>query len=313
MPERRPGAGTSAAAPLLALVLVQICFGTFPVTGKLAMREMTPLVLASFRAVIGGLFLVLLARVLTRDAEAFTRDERLELAGLSLLGIVANQVLFISGLARTTATRATLLVATIPVFTLLAEIALRRARPSLRKLLGIPVALSGIVFLLGPGALSLGGPTLAGDLLVAANSVCYSLYLVLARPLLVSRGALPFTAKVFQYGALPILLVALPDLARFRPATISTTAWLAAGSVVLFSTVLAYSLTGWALARVSASTTAVFIYLQPVIAGSLAWLFLGEKPTPRLLGAAALIFTGVAFATWPEGRRSAASRGDFPA
>lgn len=301
MPDRRPVAAESALAPLLALVFVQICFGTFPVTGKLAMREMAPLVLASLRAVFGGLCLVALAR-LSHPAETFSKPERLQLVGLSLLGIVANQVLFISGLARTTATHATLLVATVPVFTLLAEIAIRKARPSSRKLLGIPLALSGIVFLLGPGALSLGGTTLRGDLLVAANSVCYSLYLVLARPILVSKGALPVTAKVFQYATLPILLVALPDLSRFRPSVVSTTAWVAAASVVVLSTVLAYSVTGWALARVASSTAAVFIYLQPVIAGSLAWAFLGERPTPRLLGAAGLIFAGVAFATWPEKR-----------
>ena len=32
----------------------------------------------------------------------------------------------------------------------------------------------------------------------------------------------------------------------------------------------------------------------------LAFLALGERPSPRLFGAAALIFTGVAFAIWPS-------------
>lgn len=300
------GARRPALAPVLVLLLVQLLFATFPVLGKLALREMPPLVLASLRAVFGALLLTVIARVVEGPSVPPTRREKAVLFGLSLLGIAANQLFFILGLARTTATNATLLVATIPIFTLAFAVLARAESVGPRRLLGIPVALGGILTLLDLDVLHLGGPTLVGDLLVALNSLCYAVYLVLARRVLSGRPAFDFTARLFRYGALPILLVALPDLLRFRPGALSPTAWGAAAGVVAFCTVGAYALNSWALARTSASTTALFVYVQPVVAATLAALVLGERPKRSTFVAAGLIFAGVLLASWPARAKSRA-------
>jgi drug/metabolite transporter (DMT)-like permease len=301
-----PAARDAGWAPYVALLFVQVFFGTLPVLGKIAMREMAPFALAAFRGVLGALLLSLAARALSGPAPVQSLRERAEVALLALLGIVANQVLFISGLERTTATHATLLVATVPVFTILAGLLLGRERPTPRRLLAVPIAFSGIVFLLGPSRLDLGGGTLVGDLLVASNSAVYAFFLVRARDVLARRSALSFIAQAFRYGAVPIVLLALPDLARLRPAELSRdTLWALAG-VVLLGTVGSYALNAWALARTGAATTAFFIYVQPLFAGALAFFVLGEAPSPRLFGAAALIFAGVALAIWPARRRAEA-------
>jgi len=297
---REPG-----AAPYLALLLVQLFFGTLPVFGKVAMRELEPFVLAAVRVSLGALLLSLAARALSGPAPPQTLREKADVALLALLGVVANQVFFITGLARTTATHATLLVATVPVFTILAGLLTGRERPRGRRLLGVPIAFGGVVFLLDPARLSFAGGTLAGDLLVTANSVAYAWFLVKARDVLARRPALPFVAQAFRYGALPILLLALPGLARLRPAELSGRAVGAVAGVVLLGTVGAYALNAWALARTSAATTAFFIYVQPLFAGAFAFAALGERPSPRVFGAGALIFAGVALATWPARRRAA--------
>ena len=67
--------------------------------------------------------------------------------------------------------------------------------------------------------------------------------------------------------------------------------------IVLVPTVGAYYLNAWALGRVAPSTVAVYIYLQPLIAFSLAPLLLGEKLSWRTLVAALLIFAGVLVVT----------------
>lgn len=297
---REPG-----AAPYVALLLVQLFFGTLPVFGKLAMREVEPFVLAAFRGALGALLLSLAARALSGPAPPQTLRERAEVALLALFGIVANQVLFITGLARTTATHATLLVATVPVFTILAGLVARRERPSRRRLLGVPIAFGGVVFLLDPAGISFTGGTFTGDLLVTLNSMAYAWFLVKARDVLARRSALSFVSQAFRYGALPILLLALPGLARLRPAELSGQAIGAVAGVVLLGTVGSYALNAWALARTSAATTAFFIYVQPLFAGAFAFAALGERPSPRIFGAAALIFAGVALATWPARRRAA--------
>lgn len=299
-------AGDAGWAPYAALLLVQLFFGTLPVLGKIAMREMTPFALAAFRGVLGALLLSLAARAFAGPAPAQTFRDRLEVALLAFLGIVANQVLFISGLKRTTATHATLLTATVPVFTILAGLLLRRERPTLRRVLAVPIAFSGILFLLDPARLDFRGTTLAGDLLVTSNACVYSFFLVRARDVLARRSSLSFIAQAFRYGALPIVLLALPDLARLRTAELTGEAWWALAGVVLLGTAGSYALNSWALARTGAATTAFFIYVQPLFAGALAFAVLGEQPSPRLFGAAALIFAGVALAVWPARRRGEA-------
>ena len=295
-----PRARDAGLAPFVALLFVQLFFGTLPVLGKIAMRELTPFTLAAVRGILGALLLSLAARAISGPAPRQTPGERLEIAFLALFGIVANQILFISGLDRTTATHATLLVATVPVFTIVIGLLMRRERPPARRLLGVPIAFGGIVFLLDPAGLSFGSATLGGDLLVTANSAAYAFFLVRARDVLARRSALSFVAQAFRYGAIPIVLIALPDLVLLRPSDLSGETIAAAGGVVLLGTVGAYSLNAWALARTGASTTAFFIYIQPLFAGALAFLALGERPSPRVFGAAALIFTGVAFAIWPS-------------
>lgn len=301
-PARRP----RDLRPYLALLAVQLCFGSFPIFGKLALSEMEPLVLAAFRAVAGAAALTLLARILDPGGTFAARD-RLTLAVLSFFGIIANQVLFVLGLSRTTATNATLLTAMVPVLTVGVAAVLAGERPPARRLLGIPVALAGLLWLLDVRRLDFGDRTLTGNALILANALCFSVFLVLSRDILRRHSAIRVTAAVFRYAALPVLLLAAPDLARFRPAGLSGRAWTGIAGAVVLATVVAYALNAWALARTGAGTTSMFIYVQPLVAMTLANVVLGETPSPRTAAAAAFIFAGIALATWPGGRSRQAS------
>ena len=267
--------------------------------GKVALREVTPFVLVAFRAVAGSLLLALLSRVLAPDEPRWTFRDVRTVVLLGLLGVFGNQLLFVSGLARTTATSATLLGVTIPVFTLILAMATGAERPSARRALGIPLALAGVLSLLLPRGADLGTEHLAGNLMIVLNCLVYSGYLVLSREILRRRSAFAVVAAAFASASVPVLLVALPDLLRFRPAAVSATGWAAIAGVVLLSTVGAYALNAWALARTGPSTAAAFIYLQPLVASALAALVLGERPGPRTFVAAGLIFAGLALTTAP--------------
>ncbi|MDL2718060.1 MAG: DMT family transporter [Acidobacteriota bacterium] len=285
--------------PYLALLAVQLCFGSFPVFGKLALAEVQPLVLAALRAVAGAAALTLLARILDPGGDTFDEKDRRMLIVLSFFGIVANQVLFIFGLSKTTATNATLLTAMTPILTLAVVAVLAGNRPSPRRLLGIPVAFAGLLWLLDVSRLDFGDRTSFGNALILANALSYSIFLVLARGILRRHSAVRVTAAIFRYAALPVVLLALTDLVRFRPAALSARAWTGIAGTVILATVVSYALNAWALARTGAATTAMFIYIQPLVAITLAKFVLRESPSPRTAVAAALIFVGIALATWP--------------
>lgn len=288
-----------AFAPHLALVLVQIMFGTWPIVGKIALRALPSTALVALRVCGAAIAFLILQRTMGR-AQTFRRRDYARLALYSLLGVVLNQFLFVKGLDLTTVINATLLGTTIPVFTLLVSIALGYDRVSLRKALGILLAALGVVYLVDPLRADFSGSTTLGNLLIVANSISYGAYIAISKDMLKRYGALTVITWIFIFGAVMTIPIGAFTLATTPVEQAGAGIWLAILYIILFPTVGAYYLNAWALARVAPSTVATYIYLQPLIAFALAPLILGERWNSRTWIASALIFAGVAVVTWRE-------------
>jgi drug/metabolite transporter (DMT)-like permease len=286
-----PRAATPAWRIHAALTGAQVGFALFPIFGKLALVSIPPFAFAAFRVV--GAVVILDAVRLSRTREPVRPADRRRLLLYGLLGVSFNQILFILGLSLTTAINTSILTATIPVFTLAAAVALRREGMSARAAAGIALAGAGALALLNAQHFDWARESFRGVLLLLLNCTSYSLYLVLSRPILAHYHVATFTAAVFRYGALLIVLAALPDLSRFAPARVPALAWLCLAAVIVFCTAIPYLLNSWALARTHASHVAFYVFLQPVITTALAILVLGEAFTGRTAIAAALIFAGL--------------------
>ncbi|MBI4953122.1 MAG: DMT family transporter [Myxococcales bacterium] len=284
-----------------ALVLVQLAFASLAVFGKIAMRTVPPPGLALARMGGGALVFLVLARA-RGTAPRLTRAELLRLAVYSLLGVSGNQLLFLEGLSRTTATNASVLVATIPIFTVLVSLGLGReqARPAL--VLGIALALGGALWIVGVEAFHLGPETVLGDALILLNCAMYALYLVLVRDLVTRHGASWIIALAFAMGAAVALPFGAGPLAHALPELDAETTALVV-YIVLVPTVAAYLANAWALCFARPSVVAIYIYLQPLAAGALAAWLLHERPNERALAGALAIFAGIALVTEPWARR----------
>jgi drug/metabolite transporter (DMT)-like permease len=286
----------SAAAPHLALIVVQILFATWPIIGKIALRKVPAVALVGFRAAGASLALMLLAGMSGRLQRIKIVDWPLLIIS-SILGLVLNQLLFTKGLSLTTAINATLLSTTIPVFTLLVGVILRTDRATLRRLLGIGLAAGGVLYLIGPGRAGFSSETRSGDLLIVANSFSYGAYIAVSKDLVRRYNALTVIAWIFVVGCVITIPAAAISLSTISLSSISWQVWLAILYIVLLPTAGAYYLNAWALARVAPSTVAVYIYLQPLIAFVLAPLILGEPLSSRAIIASLLIFCGVLVVT----------------
>ena len=276
----------------VALAGAQVGFALFPIFGKLALASIPPFLFAAFRVVAAAILLDVIRRVQTPE-KIFAAD-RPRLVLYALLGVSFNQVLFIFGLFLTTAINTTILTTTIPVFTLAAAVLLGREKMGLRAGLGILLAGAGALALLNVQRFDWSNDSFRGDLLLILNCTSYSLYLVLSRPILAHYRALTFTAAVFRYGAVFIVLVAIPDLLRFQPSRVPPLAWACMAAVILLCTVIPYLLNAWALARTHASRVAFYVFLQPLIATALAIPILGEALSFKAAVAGLLIFAGLA-------------------
>jgi drug/metabolite transporter (DMT)-like permease len=283
-------------APHLALIAVQVLFATWPIVGKLALHSVPSVALVGFR-VAGAAIVLLTIGAVTGRLQKIRRADWPLLIASSLLGLVLNQLLFTKGLSLTTAINATLLTTTIPVFTLLVGVFLGTDRATLRRLVGIALAAGGVLYLIGPGRAQFSSATHAGDLLVVANSLCYGAYIAVSKNLMKRYNALSVITWIFVVGCVVTVPAAAISLSTFPVAAISWRVWLAILYIIVFPTAGAYYLNGWALARVTPSTVAVYIYLQPIISFAVAPMILGESLTYQTVIASLLIFAGVLVVT----------------
>jgi drug/metabolite transporter (DMT)-like permease len=247
--------------------------------------------------------LMVLAWLVDRSIPAWSDLPRLALLGL--LGVFANQLLFIVGLQYTTATNAGILMPSIPVFAVALAALFGQDRLEWRRMAGIGLAVAGALVMLDVSRFSVGGSgELLGNGLILSNCLCYSAFLVLQKPLLQRLPPLTVIAWSFLFGGGAALIVTAGHLRALNPATLAPPVLVGMIYVVLVPTVINYALATWAVKRSSPALVAAYITLQPVAAGLLAMLFLGERAGLRELAGFVLIVLGL----YTVSRRGTASR-----
>lgn len=282
--------------PHLALLAVKILFGIWPIFGKVVLRSMSPTSLVALRITGAALALAILQRRLAPLFRMPAKDLVL-LILCSMIGIVGNQFLFVKGLSLTTVINAEILSTTIPAYALTISILLGYDRWSLKTVGGIVIAAAGVLYLINPARADLTTTTTTGNILILINSFLYAIFIVISKSLYERYGALNMITWIFLVGLLVTIPVGIYSLQQENLAAIDTNTWLALAFIILLPTVGAYYLNAWALTRVSPSTVAIYIYLQPLMAFGFAPLLLGERWTYRTIVAALLIFGGVALVT----------------
>ena len=304
----KPSVAGGRLAGHAALVLVQVCFALFPVFGRVLFEGglFSPFSIAVWRIGFGAASLLAIAFLLHgRRALPRPRDLPILLV-CSILGVTANMTLYLEGLSRSTATNAGLMMCLIPVFTFAIAAAVKQEVFQLSRAFGVLVALIGAGLLVWAEEPDLAREHGLGNLLMAMNTLCYAFYLVVSRPLLVRCPAIVLIAWVFAL-AVPFapFLARGVDLAPRAPAS----AWWSLVFILVFPTSVAYLLNAWALARLRASTTAMYIYAQPLVTGVVSRIFLGEKLSRGTVVSGACIFAGI----WLVARRRPAPGAAAPA
>jgi drug/metabolite transporter (DMT)-like permease len=285
-----------AIAPHVALIAVQLMFASWAIFGKIVLQSMSSVSLVGMR-ICGA---AVIFTVLQRKLFELWRLPKRVIAWLllsSLLGIVINQLLFVKGLSLTTAINATLLSTAIPVLALAVSLALGHERASLRHLVGIVLAIAGVVYLVDPWQANFSSQTTLGNILCVTSSLSYGTYIAVSRNLVRRYGALRVTTWIFQISAIITFPIAVYAWSGGALESVSAKTWLEVVYIVLVPTVMAYYLNAWALGRVAPSVVAIYIYMQPMLGFGLAPLILGESWNSRTILACVLIFAGVAVAT----------------
>jgi drug/metabolite transporter (DMT)-like permease len=274
------------------LLFVQLTFGAFPVVGKGVLTTLHPLALAGLRVIFATPLLLAVAWRVERVRPR--RGDLPMLALLGLLGVFGNQVLYILGLARTTAGNAGILMPSIPVFALAVAALSGVERLSWRRAGGVGLAVAGALVMLDPANLSLGGGSTLGNALILANCLSYAAFLVLQRPILRQLPPLTVVAWAYVFGSVGVLAVGAPRLAATPWTAVPAAVWAGVAFIVLIPTAVNYAINSWAIRRSSPALVATYSLLQPVLAAGLGVAFLSEGVGARELAGFALIVAGLA-------------------
>ncbi len=279
----------------LALAAAVLFWGLSFVATKIALQSFTPFCLIFFRFFSASIFFTI---ILWRTGFPSLTGKTLK--SLLFLALMQPGLYFFFetfGLQHTSATKTSLIIATIPVVVLVFSAIFLKERLRPLNMLGIVFSLIGVAMLVFGGQIQteLSG-IFIGDILIFGAVFAASAYMIMTRRLGESLTSLQITGMQIIFGALLFFPAFLWDLPKLNWHTVSYDSMLALIVLTIFATIGGFLCYNYALTRIPAAQAAVCINGIPLVTACGAWLLLGETLTSMQLSGGALVLVAVLLA-----------------
>jgi drug/metabolite transporter (DMT)-like permease len=280
-----------------ALVSILLIWSFNYVVGKIAMRHIDALALASLRMPLAAL-LMLPIYFSQEKPTPIRAGDIWTFAYLGFFGVVINMGAYTVGLSQTTSQHAVVIMALGPVLVLLLAAILKLEHLTTAKVAGMLICSFGILLLESEHGVSIHSTSAVGDLITFASVSGFAIYVILAKNVTARYDPISMNSYMLFSGAILILPLAIRQAIHLQlgSAGWGSVGWIGwAGMLYMagFSSVISYTLLAWVLRYIEPSRVAAVNYVQPVIVILISIPILGEHPTGHLLAGAALVLLGV--------------------
>lgn len=285
----------------LALGAVYVIWGSTYLAILFAIETIPPFLMAGTRYLTAGAILYLWARAQGAPRPSLIHWRSAAVIGAFLLLMGNGSVVWAE--QRIDSGFTALLISTEPLWiVLLVWLQTGRKRPNPRVIAGLVLGFVGLVLLVRPSG------SAKIDLLAAAVVVLASVSWAWGS-LYGQRAPLPSSPiastglQMLAGGALLLIASTITgEPARFVLSEVSLRSWLSLGYLVVFGAIVAFTAYVWLMRVAPPVLVSTYAYVNPVVAVFLGWALAGEPLTAGMLGAAAVILTGVAVITSSQGK-----------
>ena len=257
-------------------------------------RLISPIALFCIRSIGAGSLFWLISCFLPKEQVEKKDYGKILLA--SLLGFFLTQITFLVAIPDITPMDCSMVSALSPIYTMFIAAYALKEPITLRKAGGVTISFLGIIYLIMNSVTSTGGTTetsVTGILLIIANSICFSLYLGLFKPVISRYSVITFMKWIFLFATAFSLPIAGHELLTFDYTQLSGIYLGELAFLIVCSTFITYFLIPLGQKRIRPTLVSMYSYVQPIIAISVSiWVGMDTLSWQKVL-AAGMVFGGV--------------------
>ena len=253
-----------------------------------------PLGIFTLRSLVAGaLFWIVSA---FQPYEKVERKDYIRIFAASMLGFLTCQVTFLVGIPHITPMDCSILTAMTPIYTMaVAAIAIKEPI-TLKKAAGVALSFVGVIYLIVSRVVAPGGAaesTPFGIFMIILNSLSFSMYLGIFKPLIAKYSTITFMKWIFLFSACVSTPISMGGLMKVEWAAIPAKQYAELAYLIICATFITYSLIPLAQKRIRPTLISMYSYVQPIIAIAVSIAIGMDTLTWQKVLATVLVFSGV--------------------
>jgi drug/metabolite transporter (DMT)-like permease len=278
------------------------CFTAYAIFGVniIVCKDLTsghlisPIGIFTLRSLGAGLMFWILSLFL--PAEKVEKKDYLKILAAAFLGYFVTQLTFLVAIPDVTPMHCSIISSMSPIYTMFIAAVVLKEPLSWKKAGGVVLSLCGILFLIFNNASGTSGASeskLSGIFLMFLNSLSFSLYLGIFKPVIAKYSVVTFMKWIFLFSALMSIPLSFREVVSLEWTKIPSVQMWELGFLIVFATFVSYFLIPFGQKRIRPTLVSMYSYIQPIIATIISIILCMDILTWQKLMAALMVFAGV--------------------